>query len=98
MWINPQDAQARGIKHGDVVRVFNDVGEILEAAYLTERIKPGVVRLSYGTWSDPVDPRKQSLDRAGNMNTLTTNKNYKNWQEFIVLAHVMVQVEKWTGA
>jgi anaerobic selenocysteine-containing dehydrogenase len=102
VWINPQDAQARGIKHGDVIRVFNDAGEIcrgemLASAYLTERIKPGVVRVSYGTWSDSVDPRKQSLDRAGNINSMNTNKNYKNWQETIVLNHFMVQVEKWTG-
>ncbi len=97
MWMSPQDAQARGIKHGDVIRVFNDLGEMLASAYLTERIKPGVLRVTYGTWPDPVDPRKQSLDRAGNVNTLTTNKNYKNWQETINLAHYMLQVEKYTG-
>lgn len=29
IWINPIDAQARGIQHGDTVRVFNQNGEML---------------------------------------------------------------------
>ncbi len=32
VWINPIDAQARGIRHGDTVRVFNNNGEMLIAA------------------------------------------------------------------
>lgn len=97
IWIHPQDAQARGIKHGDVVRVFNDLGEMLRAAYLTERVMPGVIGNTYGSWSDPVDPRKQSLDRAGNANTLLSVKDYKNWNQQINVNHSMIQIEKWTG-
>lgn len=35
VWINPIDAQARGIRHGDTVRVFNNNGEMLIAAKVT---------------------------------------------------------------
>ena len=42
VWINPLDAAERNIKTGDTVRVFNDHGEILIEAKVTDRIMPGV--------------------------------------------------------
>jgi biotin/methionine sulfoxide reductase len=51
--INPQDAGARGIAEGDVVRVFNRRGECLAGATLTDAVRPGVIRLSCGAWVRP---------------------------------------------
>jgi molybdopterin-containing oxidoreductase family molybdopterin binding subunit len=48
--INPTDAQARGISEGQVVRVFNDRGEMKVYAKLTQSIKPGVVNCYQGGW------------------------------------------------
>lgn len=48
VWINPIDAQARGIRHGDTVRVFNNNGEMLIAAKVTPRILPGVTAIGQG--------------------------------------------------
>jgi molybdopterin-containing oxidoreductase family molybdopterin binding subunit len=48
--INPKDAQARGISEADVVRVFNDRGEMKVYAKLTQSIKPGVVNCYQGGW------------------------------------------------
>ena len=48
--LNPADAAARGIKAGDVVRLFNDRGACLAGALLTADVSPGVVRLSTGAW------------------------------------------------
>lgn len=45
IWINPIDAQARGIQHGDTVRVFNQNGEMLIPAKVTPRILPGVTAI-----------------------------------------------------
>lgn len=42
VWINPLDAQKRGIANGDKVRVFNDRGEVRLPAKVTPRILPGV--------------------------------------------------------
>ena len=42
VWINPLDAQKRGIANGDTVRVFNARGEVRIAAKVTPRIMPGV--------------------------------------------------------
>ncbi|ESG71089.1 anaerobic dimethyl sulfoxide reductase chain a [Salmonella enterica subsp. enterica serovar Kentucky str. ATCC 9263] len=48
IWINPIDAQARGIQHGDTVRVFNQNGEMLIPAKVTPRILPGVTAIGQG--------------------------------------------------
>lgn len=46
--INSIDAQARGIKHGDVVKVFNDRGHCVVKAFITEGIVPGTTALASG--------------------------------------------------
>jgi anaerobic dimethyl sulfoxide reductase subunit A len=48
--INPTDAKPRKIEDGQVVRVFNDRGEMKVKARLTEAIKPGVVNCYQGGW------------------------------------------------
>ncbi len=67
-WINPVDAEPRGIKDGDEIYVFNDRGKILIKAWLTERIIPGVISISEGAWYAPDD---NGIDRGGCVNTLT---------------------------
>ncbi|HQR75498.1 MAG TPA: molybdopterin oxidoreductase family protein [Burkholderiaceae bacterium] len=41
--IHPHDAQARDIRSGDTVRVFNDRGSLLLRAQVTDRARPGCV-------------------------------------------------------
>lgn len=73
--INPEDAAARGISDGDLVRLFNDRGACLAGAVVTEDLRPGAIRLYTGAWYDPVDGGKPgSLDRHGNPNMLTLDK------------------------
>lgn len=48
--VNPADAASRGLKTGDVIRIFNDRGEMKVRARLTEGIKPGVVNCYQGGW------------------------------------------------
>lgn len=48
--INPVDAAARGITHGDKVKVFNDRGHCVVKAFVTEGIVPGVTAIASG-WS-----------------------------------------------
>ena len=42
LWINPKDAEKRGIKSGDIVKVYNERGAVLGGAIVSERIMPGV--------------------------------------------------------
>ena len=71
LWINPVDADERGIADGDEVRVFNDRGEIRITARVTPRIIPGTVALPQGTWHE-ADMDGDRVDTGGCINTLTT--------------------------
>lgn len=53
VWINPMDAEKREIKDGDMLKVWNDRGEIRVQAKVTERIMPGVVAMGQGSWYAP---------------------------------------------
>ena len=55
VWLSLADARARQVKDGDLVKVFNQKGELLLPAYVTSRIMPGVVVVRQGAWysSDP---------------------------------------------
>jgi len=66
--INTADAQKKGIKDGDMVRVFNDRGEMIISANVTGRIMPGVVNIPQGAW---YDPDENGVDRGGCANILT---------------------------
>jgi len=48
--INAVDADARGIKDGDKVRVFNDRGGFEADARITDDVNPGVVVATLGYW------------------------------------------------
>ena len=65
--ISAEDAAARGIAAGSVVRVFNDRGEYRCKAVVSERARPGVVN-GLGIWW-----RKLGLDGT-NVNELTSQK------------------------
>jgi len=54
--ISPHDAIARRVVDGDTVRVFNELGEVLCRARISEGIRAGVVLLPKGAW------RKSSLN------------------------------------
>ena len=93
-----KDANDRGIKYGDLVRVFNQRGQILCWAQVSEMMMPGVARVNYGRWNDYVEPTTPgSLDKSGNSENIATGgfiSPYDNQQDVQAVA----QVEKWTGA
>ena len=55
--LHPRDAAARGIREGDRVRVFNELGEVVCRALVGERVREGVVSMPKGAW------RKSSPNR-----------------------------------
>ena len=48
--INPQDAEVRGISDNDKLRVYNERGETLLTARVTDAVLPGVLYTPKGTW------------------------------------------------
>ena len=69
--MNVEDARARGVVDGDKVRVFNDRGETIIPAKVTQRVMPGVAILPEGAWYDPDD---KGIDRGGCANILTRDE------------------------
>ena len=70
--INPDDAAARGLSDGDIVKVFNDRGTCLCGVVITDHVMPGVVIVSTGSWYDPIDPAvRTSMCKHGNPNVLS---------------------------
>ena len=68
MVIHPEDAAARGIASGDLVRVFNARGACRARAVVSADILRGVVALPTGAWyGDP----GHNIDPHGNPNVLT---------------------------
>jgi molybdopterin guanine dinucleotide-containing S/N-oxide reductase-like protein len=69
LWIHPSDAAKRGIKEGDICKIFNERGTVLVGARVWERIMPGVAYVDHGARQDFIVPGV--LDRGGAINTIT---------------------------
>lgn len=97
--IHPSDAEARGIKDRDTVRLYNDRGSVLGVAQVTERVKPGVVH-SYCSASkyDPLEPGKPySTDKGGCVNLLTSARNMSKNVPGMAPNSCLIEIERWEG-
>jgi nitrate reductase alpha subunit len=52
IYVSPQDAQARGVTDGDLIRVFNSLGEFYALAHVSAGMQPGMMFMYHG-W-DPM--------------------------------------------
>jgi len=96
--MHPDDAAARGIADGDLLRVFNDRGACLAAARLSDRIRRGVVRLSTGAWFDPQDSGSNSpLEKHGNPNALTLDIGASKLSQGCIAQTCLVEIERFDG-
>ena len=96
--LHPDDAAARGIGTGDLVRVFNDRGACLAAAQVSEAVMPGVVVLPTGAWYDPAEPGVPgTLELHGNPNVLTLDKGSSRLAQAPVAHSCLVEVERFAG-
>ena len=95
MTMNPVDAAGRGIKTGDVVRVFNERGSCLAGVNLSENVMPGVIQLATGAWFDPIVPGQiGALCKHGNPNVLTMDRGTSSLAQGPTAHSTLVQVEK----
>ncbi len=96
--MHPADAAERGLADGDVVRVFNDRGACLAGVVTDTALRARVVQLSTGAWFDPLDPADpDTMCVHGNPNMLTADIGTSSLARGCTGAHVLVQVEKFTG-
>ena len=96
--INPLDAENRGIKHHDLIRLHNDRGSVICAAQVTGRIMQGVVHSAESSAEyDPVGEPGNSPDRGGCVNILTPKRHMTEKTTGSAPNSCLIEIEKWTG-
>ena len=90
-----KDAAARGLSHGDLVRVYNDRGACLASLAIRDDLIEGVVQLPTGAWWDPVEPG--GLCRSGNPNVLTRDVGTSSLAQGPSAQTCLVEIERFTG-
>ena len=93
--MHPGDAQTRGIKDGDIVRLHNMRGSCLAGVVLSDALSPGVAKLSCGAWYDPVDGDEGALCAHGNANILTHDRGTSKLSQGPSTGTNMVEIELW---
>lgn len=92
--IHPEDAAARGIASGELLRVFNARGACRARARVTEEIRQGVVALPTGAWfGDPGG----NLDPHGNPNVLSRDVGTSKLGQGASAHSALVQVARLEG-
>jgi biotin/methionine sulfoxide reductase len=100
--IHPHDAAARGIRDGDIVRLYNDRGACLAGAVLSDALRPGVVQLATGAWFDPLfDPDRPEAEKPlcvhGNPNVLTRDIGTSRLAQGSTGQIARIQIERFDG-
>jgi len=98
--MNKVDADKRGIKAGDIIKIWNDRGTVLCITTITDRIIPGVVHSyesggGFNPQGDPGDPK--TVDKSGTMNLLTSSHPLSKNCYGMAPGSCLVQVQKWEG-
>jgi trimethylamine-N-oxide reductase (cytochrome c) len=96
--LNAQDAEERGIKKHDLVKVYNDRGAVICAALPTQRLPRGVCHgYESAAIYDPMGEPGKSVDRGGCLNLLTPERTQTKTTHSLAGANALVEVELWDG-
>jgi biotin/methionine sulfoxide reductase len=96
--MHPEDAAARGLRDGDVARIFNARGACLAGVRLDGGLLRGVVSMATGAWYDPERPGDpDSLCVHGNPNVLTADIGTSRLGQGPSAQSCLVEIERWTG-
>lgn len=91
--IHPDDAKARGIVEGDLVRVWNGRGQVLVGAHVSDGIKPGIICIHEGAWPDI----ENGICKNGGANVLTADIPTSRLANGCAGNTSLVYAEKYTG-
>lgn len=94
--LHPNDAKARGIADGDLVRVWNPRGQVLAGAVVSEGIKPGVICIHQGAWPD-LDRAEGGICKNGAVNVLTKDLPSSKLGNGCAGNTALAWIEKYTG-
>lgn len=68
--MHPDDAAARNLRDGQIVRIFNSRGACYAGLRISDEVRPGVIQIATGAWYEP----DGNECRHGNPNVLTLDK------------------------
>ncbi len=96
LYMNPIDAQARGLSEGEAVMIEGEAGKTIRNVHISNFIRPGHCAMWQGAWIDlnnnyPGGP----LDRAGSTNALFATRRITG-QGQMHLQSTPVEVRKFT--
>jgi biotin/methionine sulfoxide reductase len=94
--ISPADAAQRGIRAGDIVRLFNERGACLAGARIDPDVMPGVAVMATGAWFDPPQASGEP-ERHGNPNVLTLDIGTSPLAQGPSALTALVEIERWEG-
>jgi biotin/methionine sulfoxide reductase len=96
--MHPEDAAARGLRDGQLVRVFNERGAIAAGLRVTAEIRRGVVAMATGAWWNPARPgATDSPCLHGNPNVLTQDVGTSRLGQGSAAQSCLVEIEAWPG-
>jgi biotin/methionine sulfoxide reductase len=96
--MHPEDAAARGLADGQVVRVFNDRGAIAAGLRVSDGIRRGVVAMATGAWWNPAVPgATDSPCLHGNANVLTQDVGTSRLGQGSAAQSCLVEIAAWEG-
>ncbi len=82
--LDPFDAEARSISEGELVDIWNDRARLRLPARITDRLRPGVVAVPFGWWSE-------DHGGQGTANSLT-NDTLTDWGGGVAYSDTLVQI------
>ena len=96
--ISREDAEARGLKDDDLMRLWNDRGSVVCAAQVTDRLRPGVISVPTASAEyRPAGEPGKSTDLGGCVNVLNSSKPITTKAHGIRPNGTLIEIEKWTG-
>jgi len=94
--MSASDAQARGIAHRDLVKVFNDRGAVICVADVSPALVAGVVKSSESSAEyRTIVVNGETLEIGGCMNTLTPSRPQMKGTSSMSPNSCLVEVERW---
>ena len=92
--MNPADAEARNVRNGEKVRVFNGRGTTFAAARVTDEVMPGVAVLATGAWYRPTEwGCAGAPELNGNPNVLTPDVGTSRLGQGPIAHSTLVEIE-----
>ena len=92
--LNPADAQRRGLKDGDIARVFNNRGACLAGVIVDSAVMPSVAVMATGAWFDP-PAESGGPELHGNPNVLTLDVGTSRLAQGPSALSALVEIERY---